>query len=50
MPQEIGSEICFKVLSRKQIKEIHLASLKILEKTGVKVFDQEAIALLKKAG
>jgi len=50
MPQEIGSEICFKVLSSKQIKEIHLASLKILEKTGVKVFDQEAIALLKKAG
>jgi len=50
MSQEIGNEVCFKVLSRKQIKEIHSASLKILEKTGVKVFDQEAIALLKKAG
>ena len=42
--------VSFKVLSHKQIEEIHSASLKILEKTGVKVFDEDTVSILKEAG
>lgn len=37
-------------LSEKNRQRIHEASLEILERTGARLFDQEAIDLLKKAG
>ena len=37
-------------LSPEQCEELHNASLKILERTGVRLYYQEAIDLLKKAG
>lgn len=40
----------FQLLSQDQIKQIHLASLDILERTGVRVMLQEALDLLEKAG
>ena len=40
----------FKQLSEDQLQEIHAASLEILERTGVRLYCQEAIDLLKKAG
>ncbi len=40
----------FHVLSDKQIEELHLASLQILERTGVAFESQEAIELLASAG
>jgi len=40
----------FSVLSPDQIEEIHLATLEVLERTGVEVFDREALELLRKAG
>ena len=40
----------FRVLSDDQIYEIHLASLEILERTGVMVFEKEALTLLRDAG
>ncbi|ATW26502.1 trimethylamine methyltransferase family protein [Candidatus Formimonas warabiya] len=33
-----------------QLKVLHLASLEILERTGVRVYDEEALKLLKEAG
>lgn len=38
------------VLSGEQVNEIHLATLSVLERTGVDVFEEEAFALLKNAG
>jgi len=40
----------YRVLSEKMITDIHAASLKILEETGVRVDGQEAQSLLKDAG
>jgi trimethylamine:corrinoid methyltransferase-like protein len=40
----------FRVLSDEQIQEIHLATLEVLERTGVEVQEPEALDLLKKAG
>lgn len=40
----------FPCLSEEEIYQIHLASLEILERTGVEVFDDEAMRLLKEAG
>ncbi len=40
----------FHLCAENQIQEIHRASLNILEKTGVKVESEEAIALLRDAG
>ncbi len=37
-------------LSQDEIYELHLASLEILERTGVSVFEEESLSLLKKAG
>lgn len=37
-------------LSDDQIQDIHLATLEVLERTGVKVRDERALALLKSAG
>ena len=39
-----------KYLSRDQIEEIHFSTLEILERTGVEVFNDEALGLLKDAG
>ena len=36
----------FRVLSDKQITELHFASLQILENTGVAIYADEALALL----
>lgn len=38
------------LLKEEQKDEIHHASLEILERTGILVYDQEALELLKKAG
>jgi len=40
----------FRLLSDKQIEELHLASLQIMERTGVTFESQEAIDLLGEAG
>ena len=40
----------FRLLSDKQIEELHFASLQILERTGVAFECQEAIDLLAEAG
>ena len=40
----------FRILSDDQIYEIHLASLEILERTGVNVYEKEALSLLGDAG
>lgn len=40
----------FRLLSDKQIEELHLASLKILERTGVTFECQEALDILDEAG
>lgn len=40
----------FRVLSDDQIQHIHLASLEILERTGVEVQESEALASLAEAG
>ena len=40
----------YRVLTEDQIKEIHVASLEILETVGVRVLDDEGISLLKNAG
>ena len=40
----------FRKLSDTQLTQIHQASLEILERTGVFLHDDEALALLKKAG
>lgn len=40
----------FAILSESQKEDIHLATLEVLRRTGVRVFSQEAIDLLAKAG
>lgn len=40
----------FRILSDDQIHEIYLASLEVLERTGIEVFDDEAVELLRSAG
>lgn len=40
----------FKQVSDEQLQEIHNAGLEILEKTGVRLYLQEAVDMLKKAG
>jgi trimethylamine--corrinoid protein Co-methyltransferase len=40
----------FEYLSVEQIEKIHMASLEILETTGMKVFDDEGLRLLAEAG
>ncbi len=48
MPSSIPSG--FRILTDAQLQEIHLASLEILRRTGVRVFNAEARALLQDAG
>jgi len=40
----------YRLLTEEQIKEIHQATLTLLEKTGVKVLNEAALQLLKDAG
>lgn len=40
----------FQRISPKQCEKLHNASLEILERTGVRLFDQDAVDLLKNAG
>jgi trimethylamine--corrinoid protein Co-methyltransferase len=40
----------FYILSEAQCQEIHLASLDILERTGIQILDDEAVRILKDAG
>ncbi len=40
----------YRLLTEEQIREIHQATLTLLEKTGVKVLNQEALQLLGNAG
>ena len=40
----------YRLLTEVQIKELHQATLTLLEKTGVKVLNEEALELLKDAG
>ena len=40
----------FEVLCKEQLDEIHSATLEVMERTGCRIFDQEALDLLKKAG
>ena len=45
-----GSRLQFRILSDKQIEELHFATLQILERTGVTFECQEAITILGNAG
>ncbi|MGD2057333.1 MAG: trimethylamine methyltransferase family protein, partial [Anaerolineales bacterium] len=47
---ENSTELPFGRLPRQQCEQIHDASLQILERTGVRLYHQEAIDLLQKAG
>ena len=40
----------FRNLNQDQIEVLHNASLEIMERTGMRFFDQEALDLFKKAG
>ncbi len=40
----------FRLLSDKQIEELHMATLQILERAGVSFADKEAIDILGQAG
>jgi trimethylamine--corrinoid protein Co-methyltransferase len=40
----------YRMLSQAQLEEIHLASLEILRRTGVRVHESESLTLLKEAG
>jgi trimethylamine---corrinoid protein Co-methyltransferase len=40
----------FELLSKSQLEDLHIASLEVLERTGVKILSQEARDLLKKSG
>lgn len=40
----------YRLLTEDQIKEIHRASLEILETVGVRVLDEEAVELLRDGG
>lgn len=40
----------YSVLDTKQLDEIHLATLNVLERAGVIVYDDDVLKLLKSAG
>ena len=40
----------FNILTEYQIKEIHLATIKVLETIGVRVMDEKALEMLRDAG
>ena len=45
-----GNGVFFRTLSEKQAQEIHLASCKVLEETGMVIHHEEAVELLRRAG
>lgn len=48
--KQLQSNLSFSVLSQDEIQQIHEATIKVLEETGVKVLEAEAQQLLKKVG
>ncbi|SMB99336.1 trimethylamine---corrinoid protein Co-methyltransferase [Thermanaeromonas toyohensis ToBE] len=46
----VQASVQFRVLSEDQLEEIHAAALEVLERTGVAVYEAEALELFKKAG
>lgn len=46
----VFNSINFSILSEQQITQIHYATLDIMKNVGNKVFDEEALDMLKKAG
>lgn len=40
----------FQALSQDQVRELHFASLEILERVGVRFYDREAVEMMKRAG
>ncbi|GFP27999.1 trimethylamine---corrinoid protein Co-methyltransferase [Candidatus Hakubella thermalkaliphila] len=47
---QVNQTVFFKVLSEDQIEEIYLGALEVLERTGVKIYQERAVKLLKEAG
>ncbi|WP_407306979.1 trimethylamine methyltransferase family protein [Desulfosporosinus sp. SB140] len=45
-----GNGLFFRTLTEKQAEEIHLASCKILEETGLLIHHEEAVEILRRAG
>jgi trimethylamine--corrinoid protein Co-methyltransferase len=48
--QRVNQSFCFPRLSEKQLRRMYEASLEILERVGVRLYLDEAVQLLKKAG
>lgn len=48
--REVQIHPVFRSLSSQQIRQIHSATLDVLERTGVEIYDQEALTLLRQAG
>ncbi|MCL5257075.1 MAG: trimethylamine methyltransferase family protein [Chloroflexi bacterium] len=40
----------FRLLSDSQVEDLHLATLEVLKRTGVRVFEEEALDLLRRGG
>lgn len=49
-PSLDNRHMLFRRLSDAQLQQIHWASLEIMERTGMRIYDERAISLLKKAG
>ncbi len=47
---QVNQTVFFRVLSDDQIEEIYLGALEVLERTGVKIYQERAVKLLKEAG
>lgn len=47
---QANQTVFFRVLSDDQIEEIYLGALEVLERTGVKIYQDRALALLREAG
>ncbi|MFZ2054176.1 MAG: trimethylamine methyltransferase family protein [Candidatus Aminicenantales bacterium] len=48
--KKTSAGVCFPRLSQKQCRRIHEASLEILERVGVRLYLEEAVQMLKRAG
>lgn len=48
--REVQTNPVFRCLSSQQIHQIHRATLEVLERTGVEIYDEEAQGLLRQAG
>ena len=47
---QVNATPLFRVLSEDQIEEIYLATLEVLARTGTRVYEEEALALLREGG